>query len=262
MKIGLVSTLLVTCGLAAGCLEPPPQPAQPSVTPPSASPTPSKPVVALTPAQAPPTATPAFGFSPTLDQVSGKQGQVEYKVKLPQVTGDKAAARDRFNEGMRTALDDTVRGLNDAKLTKPATIGDGQLQAQESSRVSFIGPHVLTGVAVFLTNSGGPYPSHRVATITINTDTAQPIMFGEVFADQGAARERLRALALELGAPDRIKAAGDMKSEQFLHWVPVPKGLTFYISVPHAAGDYVPVTVPWAKIRDQVVPAMVPVLSQ
>lgn len=163
---------------------------------------------------------------------------------------------------MRTALDDTVRGLDDAKLTKPATIGDGQLQAQESSRVSFIGPHVLTGVAVFLTNSGGPYPSHRVATITINTDTAQPIMFGEVFADQEAARERLRALALELGAPDRIKAAGDMKSEQFLHWVPVPKGLTFYISVPHAAGDYVPVTVPWAKIRDQVVPAMVPVLSQ
>lgn len=120
-----------------------------------------------------------------LDQVSGKQGKVEYKVKLPQVTGDKAAARDRFNEGMRTALDDTVRGLDDAKLTKPATIGDGQLQAQESSRVSFIGPHVLTGVAVFLTNSGGPYPSHRVATITINTDTAQPIMFGEVFADQG-----------------------------------------------------------------------------
>lgn len=253
--------LVLTCGLMAGCLQPPPQPTQPP-TPPSSSTTPSKPAVALTPAAAPPTAKPAFGFTPMLDEVSGKKGKVEYKVKLPQVSGDKAAARDRFNEGMRAALNDTVRALDDPKLAKPANVGDGQLQAQESSRVSFIGPHVVTGVAVFLTNSGGPYPSHRVATITINTDTAQPIMVGDIFADQDAARARLRTLAQELGPPDRIKAAGDMKSEQFLHWVPAPKGLTFYISVPHVAGDFVPVTVPWEKIRDQVVPAMVPILSQ
>ncbi|WP_134048050.1 hypothetical protein [Mycobacteroides franklinii] len=262
MKRGLVSMLVLTCGVVAGCLEPPPQPTQTSETPPSTSPTPSKPVVALTPAAAPPTSKPAFGFTPTLDEVSGKKGNVEFKVKLPQVSGDKAAARDRFNEGMRTALNDAVRVRDDPKLTKPATIGDGQLQAQESSRVSFIGPHVLSGVAVFLGSSGGPYPSHMVATITINTDTAQPIMFGDVFSDQEAAREKLRKLAQELGSPDRIKAAGDMKSEQFLQWVPAPKGLTFYISVPHVAGDYVPVTVPWEKIRDQVAPAMVPILSQ
>lgn len=197
-----------------------------------------------------------------LDEVSGKKGKVEYKVKLPQVTGDKAAARDRFNEGMRAALNDEVQALDEPKFTTPAGIGDGKLLAQESSRVSFIGPHVVAGVAVFQGFNGGPYPSHRVATITINTDTAQPIMFGDVFADQNAARERLRTLAQELGPPDRIKAAAEMEFEQFLRWVPAPKGLTFYISVPHVAGDFVPVTVPWEKIRDQVVPAMVPILSQ
>ncbi|OHT77643.1 hypothetical protein BKG69_17855 [Mycobacteroides chelonae] len=261
MRCGLALMLVVTCGVAAGCLKPPDQPTQTPEAPPSTT-TPSKPVVSVTPAQAPPTAKPAFGFSPTLQQESGKQGKVDYNVKLPQVTGDKAGARDRFNDGMGVALKDVVRTLDDPKAAKPATVGDGQLQAGESSRVVFIGPHVLSGVAVFLSNSGGPYPSNRVATITINTDTAQPIMFGDVFADQGAAREQLRKLAQELGPPDRIKAAGDMKSEQFLHWLPVPTGLTFYVSVPHVAGDYVPVTVPWAKIRDRVAPGMQTILSQ
>jgi hypothetical protein len=257
-----VLMLVLMCGVIAGCLKPPEEPTQTPEAPSSTSATPSKPVVSVTPAQTPPTATPAFGFTPTLEQESGKQGKVDYNVKLPHVTGDNAGARDRFNEGMRVALKDVVRILDDPKNTKPATIGDGQLQARESSRVSFIGPHVLSGAAVFLANSGGPYPSNTVATITINTDTAQPIMFGDVFADQSAAREQLRTLARELGPPDRIKAAGDMKSEQFLHWLPVPNGLTFYISVPHVAGDFVPVTVPWQKIRDRVAPGMQQVLSR
>ncbi len=218
--------------------------------------------MSLTPAPTPPTAKPAFGFTPTLESVSGKQGRVDYKVLLPQVTGDKAAARDRFNEGMRTALNDIVRSFEDPKLTTPVTVGDGQLLARESSRVSAIGPHVVAGLAVFLTNSGGPYPSHTVATITINCDTAQPVMFGDVFPNQEQAREHLRKLTQELGPSDQMKAAGDMKSEQFLQWLPAPTGLTFYISVPHVAGDYVPVTVPWARIRDLVAPGMQQVLSQ
>ncbi|ALR11326.1 hypothetical protein MYCSP_07465 [Mycobacteroides saopaulense] len=262
MKFGLAVTLVSTCGLVVACLLPPEQPTQTPEAPAYTSPTPSKPVVSLTPAQTPPTAKPAFGFNPTLEQVTGKQGKVDYNVKLPQVTGDKAKARDRFNEGMRAALNDVVRGLDDPKLTKQATVGDGQLAAREASRVSFIGPHVVAGAAVFYTNSGGPYPSNRVATITINTDTSQPIMFGDVLPNQEQAREHLRTLAQQLGPPDRIKAAGDMKSEQFLHWLPAPKGLTFYISVPHIAGDYVPVTVPWEKIRDLVAPGMQTVLSQ
>ncbi|WP_134063719.1 hypothetical protein [Mycobacteroides salmoniphilum] len=262
MKSRLVVMLMLTCGVVAGCLKPPEQPAQTTEAPLSTSTTPSKPAVSLTPAQAPPTAKPAFGFNPTLEQEAGKLGKVDYNVKLPQVTGDKAGARDRFNAGMRAALNDVVRILDDPKNTRPATVGDGQLQPRESSRVSFIGPHVLSGAAVFLANSGGPYPSNTVATITINTDTAQPIMFGDIFADQSAAREQLRTLTRELGPPDRIKAAGDMKSEQFLHWLPVPDGLTFYISVPHVAGDFVPVTVPWGKIRDRVAPGMQQVLSQ
>ncbi len=254
--------LVLMCGVVAGCLKPPEQPAQPSEAPPSTSTTPAKPAVSLTPAQAPPTAKPAFGFNPTLEQEAGKQGRVTYKVQLPQVTGDKSAARDRFNEGMRAALQDVIRDLDDPKLTKPATIGDGQLAVRESSRVSFIGPHVVAGLAVFLWDGGGAHPNQSAATITINTDTAQPVMFDEVFLDQEAARVQLRKLALELGPPDRIKAAEDMKSEQFLHWLPVPSGLTFYVSVPHVAGDFVPVTVPWEKIRDRVAPGMQQVLSQ
>ncbi|MBB4855841.1 hypothetical protein HNP40_003250 [Mycobacteroides chelonae] len=254
MKFGLSVTLVLMCGLVAACLLPPAY----------TSPTPSKPVVSLMPRQTPPTAKPAFGFNPTLEQVTGKQGKVDYNVKLPQVTGGKAKARDRFNEGMRAALNDVVRGLDDPKLTKRATVGDGQLAAREASRVSFIGAHVVAGAAVFYTNSSGPYPSNRVATITItiNTDTSQPSMFGDVLPNQEQAREHLRTLVQQLGPPDRIKAAGDMKSEQFLHWLPAPKGLTFYLSVPHIAGDYVPVTAPWDKIRDLVAPGMQTVLSQ
>ncbi|TEA03845.1 hypothetical protein [Mycobacteroides salmoniphilum] len=262
MKSHLVVMLVLMSGVVAGCLKPPEDPTQTSAVPPSTSTTPSKPAVSLAPAQAPPTAKPAFGFTPTLEAVSGKQGRVAYKVQLPQVTGDKAAARDRFNEGMRAALQDVMRDLDDPKLTKPATIGDGQLAVRESSRVSFIGPHVVAGLAVFLWYAGGAHPNQSAATITINTDTAQPVMFDEVFLDQEAARVQLRKLALELGPPDRLKGVGDMKAEQFLHWLPAPKGLTFYISVVHAAGDYVPVTVPWERIRDLVAPGMLQVLSQ
>nr|WP_309224062.1 MULTISPECIES: hypothetical protein [unclassified Mycobacteroides] len=217
--------------------------------------------MSLTPAPAAPTAKPAFGFTPTLEDVSGKQGKVEYKVKLPLVTGDKAAARDRFNEGMRTALNDVARGLDDPKLTAAATVGDGQLYDKQTSRVYFIGPHVVAGVAIFYWNAGGAHPNQSVATITINTDTVKPIMFGDVFLNQDSAREQLRKLAQEFGPRDQIKAAGDMKAEQFLHWVPAPNGLTFFVTVPHVAGDSVPVTVPWEKIRDQVAPGIQTVLS-
>lgn len=260
MTRGPVATVVaLMCLVLGGCLKPAetPQPApEPTTTTPT-TPRTTAPVTA-----APPTAKPAFGFTPTLEPVTGKKGNVSYNVKLPQVTGNNTAARDRFNEGMRTALDDVVRGLNDPKSTKPAPISDGQLFGQENSRVSFIGPHVVAGLAVFSGNGGGPHPNQYAATITTNTDTAHPITFGDVFPDQERARETLRKLAHELVPAGRASTLGDLKGEQFLCWLPAPTGLTFYVVVSHAAGDYVPFTVPWARIRDQVAPAMVPVLSQ
>ncbi len=41
-----------------------------------------------------------------------------------------------------------------------------------------------------------------------------------------------------------------------MNWVPTPEGFHGYAPVIHAAGDYLPGTVPWDKVSDLMTPQM------
>ena len=194
------------------------------------------------------TAAAAAEFTATLLPVKETSGTNSIDVKLPQLTGGSAPVRDRFNSGMRTALDDLAGPATDT------TIKDGQLAGDERSRVTTITPRVVAGVAIFNWYAkGAAHPNNGVATITIDADTARPILLSDVFADQQAAGERLATAVTQINS-DVIPF--DQSIDNFLNWVPTAEGFHVYVPVIHAMGDYVPVTVPWDRISDLMTPAM------
>jgi hypothetical protein len=187
-------------------------------------------------------------FQATLLPVQETHGTTSINVKLPQVTGEPAAVRDRFNNGMRTALDQFVTPDSDT------TVDDGGLAQDEKSRVTTNTPHVLAGVAIFnWYTKGAAHPNNSVATIAINVDSAQPILLTDVFSDQQAAADRLSTAVTQIN-PD--VAPVDPRTDNFLNWVPLPEGFHVYVPVSHVMGDYFPVTVPWDRISDLMTPAM------
>ncbi|MFY1621190.1 hypothetical protein, partial [Micromonospora sp. WMMD736] len=150
-------------------------------------------------AAAPTTAAPAppGGYEATLLLVQEDAGSNSVDVHLPQLTGGPSAVRERFNGGMRTALDDLVGPASET------TVKDGSLMGDERSRVTTITEHVVAGVAVFnWYGAGAAHPNNSVATIVIDADTADPILLQDVFVDQQAAAERLSAIARQLD--DRV----------------------------------------------------------
>jgi len=226
--------------------------------------TPTKPI--------PPTATPTLGYTPKLVPMKGQRGSVTFDVSLPQVDGSgNAAARDRFNQGMQTALDDLINEVNDRKYigVQIWTGGVDLRPGEESSRVTGITEHLLAGVTVFgWEGAHGAHPNLDVTTLVINTATAQPITFADVFPNQEVARARLRELVPQLDSTGRLKAGGSnlgdtrqsLEHEKFEKWLPTPDGLRVYVAVYTALGHFASVTVPWAKIRDFVAPAELPIL--
>ena len=194
------------------------------------------------------TAAPAQ-YEATLVPVQENRGSTSINVQRPQVTGGSVAVRDRFNTGMRTALDEVVGPDSDT------TVEDGSLAGDERSRVTTITPHVVAGVAVFnWYAAGAAHPNNSVATIAINADTAQPILLKDVFVDQQAAAERLTTLVTQ-DNPD-VAPLTPATIDNFLNWVPTADGFHAYVPVVHAMGDYFPATVPWDQIADLMTPGM------
>ncbi|TDH19536.1 hypothetical protein [Mycobacteroides franklinii] len=211
---------------------------------------------------APPTASPAFGYTPELTAEKGAQGTVSYDVHLPQLSGGVDAVRDRFNDGIRTALRDLIENLPGPSKDLTVSIDDGDLgPGPETTRVAVIGPHVVAGIQVYLWYAGGAaHPNQSVSTTVINSDTAQPITYDDLFPNQYAAIERLRQVLPGLDPTGRVRQ--DNVNVRLEQWLPAPTGVRFYVPVSHAAGDFVPIAVPWDRIRDLVDPKIVPVLSQ
>jgi hypothetical protein len=199
--------------------------------------------------------TAAESYQPTLLSVQEKRGSNSVNVQLPQITGGSAAVRDRFNNGMRTALDDLVGPASDT------TVEDGMLAGDERSKVTTVTPHVVAGVAVFTWyGAGAAHANNSVATITIDAGTAQPILLKDVFTDRKAAAERLSATVTQVD--NQVGPLTPPSIDTFLNWVPTAQGFRTYVPVAHALGDYYPVTVPWGQISDLMTPAMRTALSQ
>ncbi len=126
-------------------------------------------------------ATPFAGFVEFLD---GTAGTVTYKAELPQLKGGDATVRDKFNAGMRAALDDYLKPTDD---NVPVTVAPGVLNEDDRSEVSHIGTGAVAGVLllnIFVDHAAHPF--NAVATTVIDAHTAEPIMITDLFADQTA----------------------------------------------------------------------------
>lgn len=194
------------------------------------------------------------GYRPTLVRTKGQQETTSFDVLLPQVLGGDQTVRERFNSGMRTALDDVVTDLTDV------TVSDGELAGGERSRVTTVTDGVVAGTAIFTTYAqGAAHPNNRVATITIDAHTAQPILLDDVFVDPDAAATQLAAAVARID-PRADPVFADIGN--FLNWVPLAEGFHTYVPVNHALGDWLPITVPWDAISPLMRPGMADQLSR
>ncbi len=197
---------------------------------------------------------PLTGF---VEPVSGTKGTVAYRVDLPQLRGGDPAVRERFNSGMRAALDDYLKPTED---NAPVTVAPGQLGEVDTSKVSHIGTGAVAGVLlvnIFVDHAAHPF--NEVSTTVIDTHTAAPVMITDLFSDPTAGLTRLAGAITEKIADDE-KLAGQTApqpvADQLAAWLPVESGLVVYIPVAHVLGDYYPVTVAWSDIADVLAPGM------
>lgn len=241
------ATLIAVSMLATACA--PEKEATDAPVATSATPTASPTVSSTMSTPVTTTTTAAADYRATSASVDETRGSNTVRVALPQIAGGSAAVRDRFNSGMRTALDELVGPDSDTTIENGSLIGD------ERSRVTALGPHVVGGVAIFNSyTKGAAHPYNSVATIVIDADTAQPIMLDSLWTDRQAAAERLSALVTQID--DRVEPINPPVLDTFVNWVPTPRGLHVYVSAAHVLGDYLPVTVPWDKISDLMTPRM------
>ena len=177
---GGVVAAVAMCVVASGCGRAADEAAQaPTATESSSGTTSSAP---------PASPAPAFGYTSVLEPVKGAEGMVTYDVPLPQLSGGVPAVRDRFNDGMRSALRDVIDTLSGPAKSQQVSISEGDIGPErESTRVAMIGPHVVAGIQVYLWYAGGAHPNQAVSTFVVNSDTAQPITYDDLFPNQYAA---------------------------------------------------------------------------
>lgn len=204
------------------------------------------------------TAQAAFGYVPGLVRSTGSDGAVTFDVHVPTLSGGDPAAAERFNDAMRASLASRTRtlGTSDRKIT----VRDAQLANEERSRVSYVGTRVVAGV--LLTNyfmEGGAHPNNLIGTVVIATETAQPVLLTQVLPSPDAL-----ARVATLVRDDATRTSGPTPTlsdpaVDLANWLPSREGITFYVPVAHAAGDYWPVLLRWFDLRG-IVPADVTAL--
>ncbi|MFD9826680.1 hypothetical protein ACFWXB_04335 [Tsukamurella tyrosinosolvens] len=216
---------------------------------PSSSPTVPDPSSGAGPSSsAGPSAGPSHGYVPGLVRSTGSDGASTYDVHVPTITGGNAAAAERFTAAMRASLADRVRTLGDAPGR--VTVTDGALANGERSRVTRIGARVAAGV--LLTNyfmQGAAHPNNQIGTVVIDTGAARPILLTDVLPTQDArarVADMVKQQATAAGAPAPFLSDPE---RDLANWVPTGDGITFYVPVAHAAGDYRPITLYWFDFR-------------
>lgn len=207
------------------------------------------------------TASPARGYVASLTDRSGSDGDVAYDVQVPTLSGGSTVVTQRFNDSMRASVAGQLRKPTD--IPGKMTVKPGRLANDERSRVTHIGPGVVAGL--LLTNAyiaGGAHGSTLIGTIVITTKSAQPVMLSDLFTSPSTGLATLAARVKER----KTDPAGETvfvqdPARDMANWLPSPAGLTVYGAVTHAAGDWLPITVPWSELKDVISPAMWPVIT-
>lgn len=199
----------------------------------------------------------ATPFTGVIEPVNGTQGTVTYRAELPQLRGGDAAVRDRFNSGMRAALDDYLKPTED---NRPTTVAPGVLGEDDRSEVSHIGTGAVAGVLllnIFVVHAAHPF--NTVSTTVIDAHTAEPIMITDLFTDQTTGLTTLvDGIKAEIADDEKLanQPAPEPVADQLANWLPDDDGLVIYLPVAHVLGDYYPVTVDWDTLAGVLTPGM------
>lgn len=224
--------------------------------PTSAPPEPSAPTSAAptSAAAAPPLATDAHGY--TITSITEPGSQPDKSVTIPALSGGDPAVTARFNAAMRASR----AGM--PEQSADMSVDDGELPGGYGSGVTKIGSGVVAGRIVLLWyGKGAAHPNQSLGTVVIQTRDAAPVTVEDLYQDRAAAQARLRTLLPQLDTSRRLTAQQVSGEDIDTNWLPTSSGLEVYVSVAHALGDYVVVTVPWDRIADVLRPGMLDVLT-
>ncbi|QCH23405.1 hypothetical protein DSM43276_01664 [Mycobacteroides salmoniphilum] len=139
--------------------------------------------------------------------------------------------------------------------SEETSVSDTELLGGYRSGVTRIGAGAVAGRIVLLWyGKGAAHPNRSLGTVVIATTTATPITVDDLYHDRSSALDRLRSLLPELDPTKRVDTV--MGTHFADAWLPTSHGLEVYVPIAHAAGDYAPIVVPWARIADQLRPGM------
>ncbi|WP_072806483.1 RsiV family protein [Rhodococcoides yunnanense] len=254
MKTWRVAAAIAAVSVAAACSTDGTPTASDDVAPasnsaPSASATGTSTPTATTPQQA------TYAFTTT--RIVGSTDRVEYDVSIPQLTGGDDRVVAEFDESMRAALQDQIDGFGDQRFT----LSDAR------PGPTYIGPGVVSAVldTSWDANPPGAHPTYVIATVTVDTATAQPVTLQDLFPDLQAGLQRLSEQSALL-LPDTAAGPGFEPSgiaptpNNFANWTPSAGGMNIrfgdYQVGPHAIG-LVDVTVPWSALADVADPQVI-----
>lgn len=194
-------------------------------------------------------------------RIAGATDRVTYDVAVPQIDGPDPAVVQEFNESMHQALVDQTQGYGDARFS----LSDAR------PGPTYAGNNVVGAVlnTSWDANPPGAHPTYIIATVTVNTATAQPITLQDLFPDLPAGLQRLSeqsALLLPDTAAGPNFESGGIAPEtaNFANWVPSSTGMNIrfgdYQVGPHAIG-LVDVTIPWSALTDVADPGTLAALA-
>ncbi|MFA5710126.1 hypothetical protein [Mycolicibacterium sp.] len=203
------------------------------------------------------TSTAVEPFTAFVEPVEGTEGLVTYQAELPQLRGGDPAVRERFNTGMRAALDDYLVPTED---NTPVSVWPGVLGEDDRSEVTHIGTGSVAGVLLLnISVERAAHPFNAVATTVIDAQTAEPIMITDLFTDQTAGLTALvDGINAEIAEDEKLagQSAPEPVADQLTAWVPDDDGLVVFVPVAHVLGDYYPITVDWDVLDPVLAPGM------
>ncbi|CAM3573190.1 RsiV family protein [Smaragdicoccus niigatensis] len=180
----------------------------------------------------------------TTAKLKGVKGGATYDVEIPQVEGGKPAVSEKFNNSVRTSVDQQINQ-------------DGTFTLDGVSQKVILGNDVIAGVlemSFMVTDPMAAHPNGLVGTFVIRKSNAKPVMLTELFSDVNEGLQRLSDAAKQkvkakLGADSTFDGGMSPDAKNFANWVPTSTGLEIHFDDgqvgPHAAGMVV-IEVPWS----------------
>ncbi|MDL9937729.1 hypothetical protein QSJ18_13330 [Gordonia sp. ABSL1-1] len=200
--------------------------------------------------------SPVPGFKATFRAATGSlPNGTNWNLSLPQVEAGAPGPRAAFNAQMDSIL---TKLTGSATTDYPFTFTDGSLTPTEKSR-AVVGSRVLSGAVITLSSAPrAAHPNTNVETVVLDIASTKPIT--DPYVDPARAKSVLGPLAIAADPTHRLSAI-DVGYEDFKLWIPLPEGFHVYVSVSHALGDYVAVTIPWDKVTPILKPEVAHAVS-